>query len=70
MRVLEVFGFKHNLTGLSDHPVDAPDGTSELMLSSGISSHVFNWVLLRDVNLKCLGFGRPPAPENYKRGYK
>jgi hypothetical protein len=31
MRELEVFGFKHYLIGLSDHQVDAPDGTSELM---------------------------------------
>ncbi len=36
MRVLEVFGFEHFLTGPSDHQVDAPDGTSESMLSSGI----------------------------------
>ena len=32
MRALEVFGFKHYLSGPSDHPVDAPDGTYELML--------------------------------------
>ncbi len=31
MRALEVFGFKHDLTGPSNHPVDAPDGTSESM---------------------------------------
>jgi hypothetical protein len=36
MRALEVFGFKHYLSGPSDHRVDAPDGTSESMLSSGI----------------------------------
>ncbi len=49
MRALEVFGFKHYLSGLSDHPVDAPDGTSESMLSSGIWRNIFIWVLLRDV---------------------
>jgi hypothetical protein len=32
MRALEVVGFKHDLSGPSDHPVDALDGTSELML--------------------------------------
>jgi hypothetical protein len=31
MRELEVFDFKHDLSGLSDHQVDAPDGTAELM---------------------------------------
>ncbi len=36
MRALEVFGFKHYLTGSSDHQVDAQDGTSESMGSSGI----------------------------------
>jgi hypothetical protein len=49
MRALEVFGFKHSLSGPSDHPVDAPDGTSESMLSSGISRNIFIWVLVRDV---------------------
>jgi hypothetical protein len=33
MGVIEVFGFKHYLAGPQDHKVDAPDGTSELMLS-------------------------------------
>jgi hypothetical protein len=47
MRALEVFGFKHYLSGPSDHPVDAPDGTSESMLSSGISRNIFIWVLVR-----------------------
>ncbi len=48
MRALEGFGFKHYLTGPSDHLVDAPwpDGTSESMLSSGISGNIFIWVLL------------------------
>ncbi len=46
MRALEVFGFKHYLSGPSDHPVDAPDGTSESMLLSGISRNIFIWVLL------------------------
>ncbi len=46
MRALEVFGFKNYLTGPSDHPVDAPDGTSELMLSSGISHNIFIWVII------------------------
>jgi hypothetical protein len=49
MRALEVFGFKHYLSGRSDHPVDAPDGTSESMLSSGISRNIFIWVLVRGV---------------------
>jgi hypothetical protein len=49
MRALEVFGFKHYLSGPSDHPVDAPDGTSESMLSSGISRNIFIWVLVRVV---------------------
>ena len=49
MRALEVFGFKHYLSGPSDHPVDAPDGTSESMLLSGISRNIFIWVLLRDL---------------------
>ncbi len=35
MRMIEVFGFIHNLTGTSDHQVDAPDGTSELMGQPG-----------------------------------
>ncbi len=48
MRALEVFGFKHYLSGPSDHPVDAPDGMSESMLLSGISHNIFIWVLLRD----------------------
>ncbi len=48
MRTLEVFGFKHYLSGPSDHPVDAPDSTSESMLSSGISRNIFIWVLIRD----------------------
>ncbi len=48
MRALEVFGFKHCLSRPSDHPVDAPDGTSESMLSSGISRNIFIWVLVRD----------------------
>ena len=47
MRALEVFGFKHYLSGPSDHPVDAPDGTSESMLSSGISRNIFIWVLVQ-----------------------
>ncbi len=42
MGALEVFGFKHDLTGPSDHPVDA-------MLSSGISRNIFIWVLLPTV---------------------
>ncbi len=46
MRALEVFGFRHNLTGPSDHRVDASDGTSESMGSSGISRNIFIWVLL------------------------
>jgi hypothetical protein len=33
MKALQVFGFKQDLTG---HPVDALDGTSKLMGSSGI----------------------------------
>ncbi len=49
MRALEVFGFKHYLSGPSDHPVDPPDGTSESMLLSGISRNIFIWVLVRDV---------------------
>jgi hypothetical protein len=48
MRALEVFGFKHDLTGASNHPVDALDGTSESMLSSGISRNIFIWVLVQD----------------------
>ncbi len=36
MRALEFFGFKHYSTGPGDHQVDAPDGMSESMLSSGI----------------------------------
>ncbi len=47
MRALEVFGSKLYLTGPSDHRVDAPDGTSESMLSSGISRNIFIWVLVR-----------------------
>ncbi len=43
MRELEVFGFKHHLTGLSDDPVDAPYGTSESMLLSGISLNIFGF---------------------------
>ncbi len=37
---------KYYLTGPSDHPVNAPDGTSESMLSSGISRNIFVWVLV------------------------
>ncbi len=48
MRALEVFGFRHNLTGLSDHQVDASEGTSESMGSSRISRNIFIWVLLLD----------------------
>ncbi len=47
MRALEVFGFKHYLSGPSDHQVDFPDGTSESMGLSGISCNIFIWVLLR-----------------------
>jgi hypothetical protein len=54
MRVLEVFGFKHYSTGPSDHPVDAPDGTSKSMLSSRISHNIFIWVLLLVVIHKIL----------------
>jgi hypothetical protein len=39
MRALEVFGFKQYLSGPSDHPVDAPDGTSESMLSWNLTQH-------------------------------
>ncbi len=46
MIVLEVFDFKHYLTGLSDHQVDALDGRSESMLSSRISRNIFIWVLV------------------------
>jgi hypothetical protein len=31
MRAIEGFDFKHYLSGLSDHQVDALDGLSELM---------------------------------------
>ncbi len=54
MRALEVFGFKHYLSGPSDHPVDAPDGTSESMLLSGIQRNIFIWVLVWDVLLPAL----------------
>jgi hypothetical protein len=46
--VLEVSGFKYYLTC---HPVDAPDGMSELMLSSEISRNIFFWVLVQVDNL-------------------
>ncbi len=48
MRALEVFGFKHYLSGPSNHPVDAPDGKSESMLLSRISRNIFIWVLVLD----------------------
>ncbi len=40
------FFLKHYLIGPNYHPVDAPDGTSESMLSSGISRNIFIWVLV------------------------
>jgi hypothetical protein len=46
LRALEVLGFKHYLSGPSDHPVDAPDGTSQSMLSSRISRNIFIRVLV------------------------
>ncbi len=46
MRELEVFDFKHDLSGLSDHQVDAPDGTAELMGQSWISCNILIWVLV------------------------
>jgi hypothetical protein len=49
MRALGFFGFKHYLTGLSDHP-DALDGTSESMMLSGISLNIFILVLVRDAS--------------------
>jgi hypothetical protein len=52
MRVLEVFGYKRYLTGPSDHPVDAPDGTSKSMLLSGISLNIFIWILVLAAFLK------------------
>ncbi len=42
-RVLEVFDFKHYLSGLSDHWVDAPDGTSVSMGLSGVSRNILIW---------------------------
>jgi hypothetical protein len=48
MRALEVFDFTHYLSGPCDHSVDALDGTSESMLSSGILRNIFIWVLVWD----------------------
>ncbi len=59
MRALEVFGFQHYLSGPSDHPVDAPDGTSESMLSSGISRNIFIWVLVQDAAYSQLPTWKP-----------
>ncbi len=45
MREFELFGFLNYSTGPSDHRVDAPDGTSKGIGSSGISHNIFNWVV-------------------------
>jgi hypothetical protein len=48
MRALEVFDFKHYLSGPSDHQVDAQDDTFESMGSSRIQRNFFIWVLVLD----------------------
>ncbi len=85
MRALDVFGFKHNLTGPSDHLVDASDGTSELMGSSGIYHNIFICVLIRDESFRfgsilfhfipiasgtlCYHDGTATGPPRFLQGY-